>query len=76
MNMNNASMIRPAVFQDGKLVCSRNAGMSALINPEWKRDIQINKVYKKDGWLCVKTGDVVNRIKIEDAKEILKAIME
>ena len=74
--MNNASMIRPAVFQDGKLLYARNAGTSALINPKWTRDIQIDKVYKKDGWLCVKTGDVVNRIKIEDAKEILKAIME
>lgn len=74
--MNNASMIRPAVFQDGKRLYALNAGTSALINPEWKRDIQIDKVYKEDGWLCVKTGDVVNRVRIDKAKEILKAIME
>lgn len=70
------NMIRPAVFQDGKLAYSRNTGMAALINTEWKQDIQIDKVYKKDGWLCVKTGDVVNRVRIEDMKEIIKAIME
>lgn len=69
-------MIRPAVFQDGKLVFARNAGMNVLINPEWKRDIHIDKVYKQGEYLCVKTGDVVNRIKIDKAKEILKAIME
>ena len=50
------NMISPAVFQDGKLLYTRNTGMAALINPEWKRDIQIDKVYKEDGWLCVKMG--------------------
>ena len=48
--MNNASMIRPAVFQDGKPLYARNTGMNALIiNTEWKQDIQIDRVYKKDG---------------------------
>ena len=76
MNMNNTCVIRPAVFQDGKSLYARNTGMNALINTEWKRDIQIDRVYKKDGWLCVKTGDVVNRVRIEDAKKILKLLME
>ena len=74
--MNNASMIRPAVFQDGKLMFSRNTGMNALVNPEYRRDILIDKVYKEGEWLCVQTGDVVNRIRIEDAKKILKSLME
>lgn len=74
--MNNTCMIRPAVFQDGKRLYAQNAGMSALINPEYRRDILIDKVYKEGEWLCVKTGDVVNRIRIEDAKKILKLLME
>ena len=74
--MSNTCVIRPAVFQDGKPLYARNTGMNVLINTEWKRDIQIDKVYKKDGWLCVKTGDAVNCVRIEDAKKILKLLME
>lgn len=43
---------------------------------EWTCDIQIDKVYKDGEWLCVKTRNVVRRIKIEIAKEILKLLME
>lgn len=43
---------------------------------EWTYDIQIDKVYKDGEWLCVKTGNVVRRIKIEIAKDILKLLME
>ena len=42
---------------------------------EWTYDIQIDKVYKDGEWLCVKTGNVVRRVRIDKAKEILKAIM-
>lgn len=66
--------IRPAAFQDGKPLFAQNTGMAALINTKWTRDIHIDKVYKECEWLCVKTGDVVNRIRIDKAKEILKAI--
>ena len=43
---------------------------------EWTYDIQIDKVYKDGEWLCVKTGNVVRRVKTEIAKEILKLLME
>ena len=69
-------MIRPAVFQDGKLVLGRSIGMTLNANPEYRRDIHIDRVYKEDGWLCAQTGNVVNRIRIEDAKKILKLLME
>lgn len=55
-----------------------SSDMSYKINPNQKfvREIRIDDVTKTEEHLLITIGDVINKIKLNDLKKIVKLIME
>lgn len=46
------------------------------VNQTYLRDININSVSKDKKYLLIKTGNVINRLKISDVRKIINLVME